>query len=119
MQKLRFEDNVKVNFNFKNIHNSMLELPAMLFMPFVENAFKYGVSVNKQSIIDIEISSNENQLNFEIKNENHSVKSSGLSHNIGLANVKEQLQLIFPNKHHLQIDDKSTFFKVKLTIELK
>jgi len=119
MQKLRFEDNVITNFSVKDVHNPSLTLPAMLFMPFVENAYKYGVLVNKQSIINIIISSNNNQLNFEIENEKQNVKSPVKSNNIGLANVKEQLQLLFPNKHDLQIDNNDTFFKAHLTIELK
>lgn len=119
MQKLRFEDGVIVNFNSESIKNLNKNLPGMLFMPFVENAFKYGVSVNEQAVINIDLTSRDDCLVFEIENKIYNMQFPELSNNIGISNVKKQLKLLFPNKHQLQIEKVEDLFKVKLVLETK
>ncbi|MDX1628023.1 MAG: histidine kinase, partial [Fulvivirga sp.] len=75
MQALRFKDNIDITFKYPALNGSPMVAP-MLFIPFVENAFKYGVSSNDQSKIQMEISWKDKQVIFYIKNEKVAHKES-------------------------------------------
>lgn len=87
----------------------------MLLLPIVENAFKHSKS-NKDYWINIGLGLQAHQLSFQVEN------SQGQSNNkeggIGLANLKRQLGLLYPNKHHLTIDQNQNAFAIDLKIEL-
>jgi two-component system LytT family sensor kinase len=91
-----------------------------LLIPFVENAFKHGNGLLNNPEIDIDLQSSNNQLDFFIKNKYVSSdtakdKTSG----IGLTNVKRRLQLLYPEKHTLLIEDNNGWYQVHLKLFLK
>lgn len=115
LEKIRFEDRLKVNFNApKNTEN--IEIAPMLLIPFIENAFKHGNIINGFLTIDINLSLTENnQLLFGIKNSflnNNESETTG----IGLENIRKRLELLFPNKYILKIEIKDNYFEVSLVI---
>ncbi len=87
----------------------------MLLLPIVENAFKHSKS-NSDYWIKIGLGLEAHQLSFQVEN------SQGQNRNqkggIGLANLKRQLGLLYPNKHHLTIDQNQHAFSIDLKIEL-
>ncbi|HZX57540.1 MAG TPA: GHKL domain-containing protein, partial [Mucilaginibacter sp.] len=92
----------------------------MLFIPFVENAFKHGVLIGKSSEIDISISVVNKQLTFTCENTIYSVKK--MEHEkggIGLENVKRRLDLLYPGKYKLftKTDDNRYIVNLGITIE--
>jgi two-component system LytT family sensor kinase len=121
LNKLRYaEDEIKLTFNYpENIEG--LYIAPMLFIPFVENAFKHGVAIGQTSEIDISISLDTKRLIFCSKNTNHSltktipIENSG----IGLENVKRRLELVYPNEHELFIRNDGSKYNVNLEINLK
>ncbi|MFC2103745.1 sensor histidine kinase [Bacteroidota bacterium] len=120
LQKLRFseEDNIKINFEYSGTTEGKLISP-MLLLPFVENAFKHGISFNNKSYIDIQIKSFEKEFKFMITNSVYNNKNSKDGDSgIGLVNVKKRLQLIYPDKHILKInstkDEYSVFLELKV-----
>ena len=116
LQNMRLKDNSGIKVDFRAIDKE-LQIAPMLLVPFVENAFKHAT---KDPKIDMRIETEEGKLAFTVRNsidqENNQKDSVG---GIGLQNVKRRLNLIYPNKHELVINEESDSFYVQLTIETK
>ncbi len=117
LQQLRFESHIKVNFNFE-LNEKYSDIPPMILMPFIENAFKYGVSSQTPSQIDIDLKIENNTLNFSVLNQSFEHTETIPSHGVGLANVKKRLELLFSDKYKLDIIPAKEQFKINLKIDL-
>jgi len=106
LMKLRLTDVVKINFDEPSKLNDKPVAP-MIFLPFVENAFKHGVSANQPSHIDIVILQNDSVLDLTVKNSiiNDSSVSLDTNSGIGLVNTRRRLDLLYPGKYKLEIDE--------------
>jgi LytS/YehU family sensor histidine kinase len=94
----------------------------MLLVPFVENAFKHGISMRQKSWIDIKLRCDGQQLYFAVFNSFHPKSDQDPERNasgIGLENVKKRLQLLYPKKHQLSIHQTEREFSINLTVKLK
>lgn len=95
------------------------KIAPMLLIPFVENAVKHGAqSTNKQSSIDIKASIDNGTLQFCVENSKPATVVASERKGMGLANVKRRLELLYPNAHQLEIDDKEKTYRVQVTIDL-
>jgi two-component system, LytTR family, sensor kinase len=97
------------------------EIAPMLLIPFVENAFKHGISLRHRSRIVISLSCTTDQIFFDVYNSVHprpenDPEREGMG--IGLNNVKERLALLYPNNHELSIRQTATEFFIHLTIDV-
>jgi two-component system, LytTR family, sensor kinase len=119
LQKMRFGSHVKIETNFE-IQNNQLSLEPMLLIPFVENAFKHGTGYISEPIIEVVLRTNADSLTFGVKNRfNDEFKESkDDSSGIGLANVRRRLQLLYPEKHILQINQSENLFSAELSIKI-
>jgi len=120
LNKLRYADHEAiVDFRYSEPIPDLYIAP-MLFIPFVENAFKHGVTINTTSFIDISITVQDKELLFTCSNKNHSPvkKMQDEKSGIGLENVKRRLDLLYPGKHNLDIKNDGDKFRVALKIEL-
>jgi two-component system, LytTR family, sensor kinase len=98
-----------------------IEIAPMLLIPFVENAFKHGISFREPSHIKVNLEMKENTLYFDVYNSRHTRPESDPEKDhtgIGLENVKQRLKLLYPMKHELIIRETGKEFFVHLTIEL-
>lgn len=121
LNKLRYADEeVSVNFAYPEQTGDIYIAP-MLFIPFVENAFKHGVAIGQNATINISIRITEQTLIFVCENENHSriqkLLSAGKS-GIGLENIKRRLELLYPDRYDLQITQTDEKYRVNLEIKL-
>jgi LytS/YehU family sensor histidine kinase len=117
LMKLRINQKVDLQISFPKGFPDF-EIPPLLFVPFIENAFKHGVSYRDPSFIHMRMDINDKQIKFISRNSNTSVQNPDLRHSgIGLDNVRKRLGLLFPEKHVLKIENASAFFNVELTIE--
>ncbi len=94
----------------------------MLLVPFVENAFKHGISLAKKSWVVVSLQCTETTIQFNIQNSIHTRKSFDQEKHhsgIGLENVRQRLGLIYPGNHVLEISSDNLEFSVMLTINLK
>ncbi|MDJ1505763.1 histidine kinase [Cytophagaceae bacterium BD1B2-1] len=91
----------------------------MLIIPFVENAFKHGISYQHVSWIHILLHCQDNSLRLLVKNSIHSSQKKDLRQEsgVGLENVRKRLQLLYHHKHRLQIDQNENEFVVELLVE--
>lgn len=118
LQKIRFGERVTVKNSWKNNDNNTLKIEPLLLISFIENAFKYGISSEENLEIKIECTTFDNQLHLYVEN---FVKKDSLnekSTKIGLKNTIKRLNLLYPNKHQLKIEEYNDIFTVNLTIEL-
>ena len=121
LQSLRISPNDPINISFIKKGNwNGQKIAPLLLIPFAENAFKHGISLNKPSFIQIELNLDGANLLFQVKNSlNLALKNPNDRNNgIGLQNVKERLTLLYPKKHQLWIDAQDHYFSIKLLLNL-
>ncbi len=118
LQKLRLFDTVKILFDIKNSDDAH-KIEPMLLIPFVENAFKYGISYTENCEIKISIQIKNNKLSLITENTVFNKKAEIENESgIGLTNVKRRLKLLYPDKHILKISEKDNQYKINLIINL-
>ena len=115
VQSLRLNEMTKVALNI-DIQNDSLMIPPMLLVTFVENCFKHGVSPIERSRILIVITENEGKLSFTSSNRIFPVKRIG--EHMGIENCRKRLELLYPGKYELTINNNSDIYNVSLKIQL-
>ena len=119
LQKLRFSSQLQLNMQF-DVGDGWQSIEPMLLIPFVENAFKHGNVFDEVPEITIKLLAEENTLHFQVKNKYVALdKAKDKTSGIGLTNVKRRLQLLYPNRHELLIEDKNGFYDVHLKLQLQ
>ncbi|QEM10984.1 sensor histidine kinase [Mucilaginibacter rubeus] len=118
IQKGRIDEEVNVSFYADNINGQAFVAP-LLFITFVENAFKYvGFNEGRINKVDISLKQEEGKLIFNVYNTKDSFAgrdehSSGL----GIANTKRRLEILYPEKHKLDITDSGDSFEINLVLQ--
>lgn len=116
LHQLRLTQKTHVSFEVKGDPNG-LKIAPMLFLPFVENAFKHGVSAHRESNIQFVLTLSDKQIEFSsinanLKSSEHDTRTTG----IGIPNVRRRLELIYPEKHRLEIEETGERYFVRLLI---
>ena len=121
LMKLRLTDAVKINIDTPaNLED--MPLAPMIFLPFVENAFKHGVSATRQTYIEINIFQKNKVLDLTVSNS--IMKDNGVSldtnSGIGLVNTRRRLDLLYPGKYKLDISESNAAsdYTVHLVLDL-
>ena len=117
LMKLRYSDNVTINLDVpEDTHEDIVVAP-LVFIPFVENAFKHGVFIDKPSVIDIGIDKQDNMLCFHCHNtKNYAKHEFG---GVGLNNVTKRLELIYGDNYVLDIKDEEETYDVSLKLPVR
>ena len=120
LQQLRMSDNCRIEFNLRieNKDLQQLKIAPMLLMPIVENAFKFGVHPSESSDIRIDLQMTNLSLEMQVENTIVRKASKMESGGIGLQNVRNRLQLLYPGNHRLIAENRGNQFIVHLSIEL-
>jgi len=118
LEQLRYDESLRINFNH-DVEDMKQALPPLLLMPLVENAFKHGVSETRdQPFVDIHLSINKRQLAFVVKNSTEeSTADENGKENIGLSNLRRQLELLYTD-YNLTIEQGNFMFTAVLKINL-
>jgi len=117
LMQLRFSKKVRISLEIPS-QIPDIQVPPMLFISFVENSFKHGVSYQADSFVFFHIDITDTTLNCVIRNSKHRNKEkfdksySG----IGLTNIRKSLTLLFTNNYSLDIIDSDREFEVRLVI---
>lgn len=122
LQKLRTSTSSAITIETQiEDYLGVLMIAPMLLIPFVENAFKHGISLLNPSHIKVTLQTNGNMLYFDVYNSIHTRNENdpekGQS-GIGLDNVKQRLILLYPGRHDLSIRENASEFFIHLTLEL-
>ena len=122
LMQLRLTDVVKIGFSSPAPLKDLAIAP-MIFLPFIENAFKHGVSATQASNINITVKQINNTILLEVVNTIIKEQSNNLEEasGIGLNNTRRRLDLLYPGKHILTIDDNTAenIYSVHLTLDLQ
>lgn len=118
LQKIRFKNPDFAKFEIKGTQKNKLIAP-MLFIPFVENAFKHVAKDAKSEAISIMLTTEPEYIDFQVINSiNQSdLQSKDETSGIGLSNVRRRLDLIYKDQYNLEIGIKNNNFIVKLRLK--
>jgi len=117
LMKLRFPEHVTVTLEVPEDIKDIV-IPPMLFISFLENAFKHGVSYQAESFVLLKMEQDDSKLNCIIRNSKVKSKESAEKSysGIGLTNIKKSLELLFRNDYILNISETDKEYEVQLTI---
>ena len=117
LEKIRYNQRLQTNFEV-DVADETTEIAPLLLIPFVENAFKHGVSETRFTAeVNVRIEQTADQISFTVKNSIEPGSSTG-KEGIGLKNVRRQLELTYKDQHHLTIIRQPESFAVHLNINL-
>jgi len=118
LEKLRYDDSLRVNFNY-DVEDMKQAFPPLLLIPLVENAFKHGVSETRnQPFVDIHLSVVKRQLAFFVRNSTEESSGDGkVKENIGLSNLRRQLELLYTD-YQVLLEQRAFEFSATLKINL-
>lgn len=122
LERIRYGNKAEILFDYQGEAADNFLLPPLLFIPFLENAFKHGLS-NSLSVgyVRINIIAAENSIQFDIENSKTDDPKDERYYQggIGLSNVKRRLELLFRNSYDLKIQDEADKYIVSLHLDLK
>jgi LytS/YehU family sensor histidine kinase len=115
-QRMKSEHEQNIYFEHQEAYPECTISP-MLFIPFIENAFKYSkIEELEHAWIKIKLATSNGKIFFNIEN---SVPEKGKpqgGQGMGISNVRQRLEVLYPQKHSLKIEEKDFIFKVQLEI---
>lgn len=121
IEKVRYSGKLKLEQDFPQ-NPGTLKIAPLIFIPLFENAFKHGVSKSPgDAFVNVNLNLNGKTLVCHIENTKSGEEKirKGNSNGIGLKNVKKRLELVYPEKYILNIENKPDSFLVNLTLELE
>ncbi|MCR9250054.1 MAG: histidine kinase [bacterium] len=119
LEKLRLSDDDPISIELEcNDYNSETMIAPLLFIPFVENAFKHGLDLDEESYIKISLITRMDELEFKIANSNHKTDRALHYSGIGLHNIERRLKLIYDTNYSLDVDDGLNEFSVTLKLKI-
>jgi two-component system LytT family sensor kinase len=116
LQRIRTTNSEYINYTVNGDAKSFTIAP-MLFIPFIENAFKHSENKKIEHAIRIQIDVKKDKIIFECEN-HYSKESQTKPDTSGLGNelIQKRLELLYPKKHLIEITNQNNIYKVKLTL---
>ena len=118
LMQIRYADKVRITTDLPSDSPDMA-VPPMLFISFIENAFKHGISYQAASFIEINLNIIGDRLVFSCHNSIHKKTSEEKQGGIGLTNIRQRLDLLYPDDYSLDINETEKEYHVSLSITMK
>jgi sensor histidine kinase YesM len=117
LEKMRYDERLQVNFNQFTDKDS--KIAPLILLSLVENAFKHGAGEDAGNpVIDINLQLKDNIFFFEVSNSAIAPKEKNENDRIGLANIRKQLELVYPEVHTFKTRLQDGRFTASLHIQL-
>ena len=116
LMQLRYTDKVRIQLDLPT-EVPERQIPPLILITFIENAFKHGVSYQHESFIEIKMAVEGQRLRFECRN-SKADKPNEEKGGVGLANVRKRLDLLYEQNYTLSIHDDADSYTVELNIPL-
>lgn len=117
LERIRYNNRLSIDFQ-RQVDDGNQKIAPLLLLPFVENAFKHGISESRfGSFVNMNLELTQQQLLFTVENSKENGEAERLKENIGLSNVRRQLELLYPD-HQLEVDNQTNLFRISLRINL-
>ncbi len=119
LMRLRYPKQVTIDFVVDE-PTPKINIPPLLFLNFIENAFKYGVDYTKPSFIEIHFSFEDNHITMKAQNSNHAaaVNNNSNRHGLGINNSRKRLGLLYGEDYTLSISERSDIYSVIVKIPI-
>ena len=118
LERIRHNDDGNIRFEWQG-NPIGKKIAPLLFVPYIENAFKYGLQQAVDGgFVNVVVVLDNNELTVEIKNSKPAKTFENNAGGIGMVNAAKRLQLLYPGKYTLQVNDAGSMFGVSLTIHL-
>ena len=117
LEKLRYGDRVKSEISIDGSIDD-IEIPPLLFLPFIENCFKHGTKHHEDIKVRIDFVVKDNFLYFTVTNNYVKEDGNKPKHGIGIENVKRRLQLLYGSGYSLKTRSKGNEYIVNLKLPL-
>ena len=117
LMSMRVTDQVDIKVDIPQVMPDR-DIPPLMLITFVENAFKHGVSYRQKSFIDISIRISDDRLLFHCRN-SKVPQGEDCHGGVGLQNVKRRLELIYGSTYTLDIKDEADTYTVDLSLPLE
>jgi len=114
LQSLRLGNDVKVELD--KVLQENIQVVPMLFLPFIENAFKHGL-LDTEHPLKVKFSIKNSELIFECINSTAAENSTNPDSGFGLSNIIKRLDLMYPSKYNLNIANKENTYSVSLKLQ--
>lgn len=115
LMKLRYISNLSIRTEFPMVV-PCVQIPPLLFISLLENAFKHGVSYQEPSFIEVRIELADEGVIFNCKNSKHVCVHKDAYHGIGIENIRKRLQLLYGNNYTFTTSESENCFEVLLII---
>ena len=115
LMKLRYINNLNIRTEFPVVV-PCVQIPPLLFISLLENAFKHGVSYQEPSFIEVRIELADEGVIFNCKNSKHTHAHKDAYHGIGIDNIKKRLHLLYGNNYTFTTNESENCFEVLLII---
>jgi len=119
LMRLRLEKNYDLRLIFPAEYTDF-RLPPLLFIPFIENAFKHGISFRNASFIEIRLETTPDSVRFRCTNSIAPLASDPFpeASGVGLNNVRKRLELLFPGRYDMKVNQTESIYEVMLNIRI-
>ena len=121
LMQLRYTDKVRITLNLPT-EVPDCQIPPLILITFIENAFKHGVSYQHESFVEVTVVVEDGQLRFSCRNSKSEVPlnppEGGKMGGVGLENVRKRLHLLYGNNYALRIHNDAAEYSVELNIPL-
>lgn len=122
LERIRYGDKAEISFEYSGESSEKYKVPPLLFIPFLENAFKHGLSNSlSEGYVRANMLVAEGEIQFDIVNSKSKDPKDERYYQggIGLTNIKRRLDLIFGKYYDLKIKDEENAYNVSLNIDLQ
>ena len=117
LQRLRLSDSANVKLKISGEERGK-EVPPLLFISFIENAFKYGTDYKGRTYVNIGLLISEKSIHLRVENKIGAHRKQTKDSGVGLENIKNRLRLLYPDSHKLLITDNGETYVVDLNLNL-
>ncbi len=114
LMQLRYTDKVRITLDLP-VEAPDCQIPPLILITFIENAFKHGVSYQRDSFIEVKVDFQDNQLHFTCRN-SKAEKPNEEKGGVGLDNVRKRLDLLYAHHYELSINDTQDIYTVELVL---
>ncbi len=116
--RIRMGDRIEIQFNYPDLSRP-IEVHPLLFSPLIENAFKYVSQYeSKPNLVQVELQVAGNEVIYQVMNTTTRIHSEDEGSGIGLHNLQKRLQLVYPDRHDLQLSLQDNIFKAVLKLKI-
>lgn len=117
LMKIRFNEKVKITFNYPSTP-PIKPIPPLLFIPFIENVFKHGISYKQASWVELDILAGNERILYALKSNSTGNGQTGADNQTEIETIRKRLDLLYGKNYHLEIIKSEDINSVNLSIPI-